>query len=103
MKVTYMHVQNIFSMISSLEKNQMTSRMTEDETQDVFLFLLPYPRMSPPDTLTAKDPDLTAEIYFTSSWLPRTLRIKRGLYRTCCMMCGRAEARRVSCQLPLKN
>lgn len=52
MKVTYMHVQNIFSVISSLEKNQMTSRMTEDETQDVFLFLLPYPRMSPHFLLT---------------------------------------------------
>lgn len=89
------------------EKNQMISRMTEDEIQDVripisvaiFKDVSPFP----PDTLTAKGPELTAEIYINTSQLPRTLRIKRGLCFTCCMMCDKAEAMRVSCQLPLKN
>lgn len=106
-KVAYLHVQNIFSMISSLEKNQMVSRMTEDEIQDVRIpisvVIVKDVSPFPPDTWTAKGPELTAEIYINSSQLRRTLRIKRGLCFTCCMTCDKAEAMRVSCQLPLKN
>lgn len=85
----------------------MVSRMTEDEIQDVRIpvsvVIVKDVSPFPPDTWTAKGPELTAEIYINSSQLRRTLRIKRGLCITCRMTCDKAEAMRVSCQLPLKN